>query len=307
MSVKLMAMVFDDYPGPPLEKLTALAVADHADHDGGRIWPTIAALAAKTGNSERTIQRHLQSMQDRGWLELVRASSGRGSVNEYRMPIERIKGVTVTPFSDPERVTPASPFSEKKGDNGDTKGCQPRHERVTTATNIVCESPTTRQEPSTTAASNSKNDFPENFHNDFETTWRSYPHRAGSNPKRRAFKAWQARRREGTSATEMHSGTLRYAEFCKQTGKLHTEYIMQAATFFGPDKRFAEPWTLPSTTGGTHATRQPVDNSAIGQIRAANERARQREAAERGGDSPAVGAHGDDLRPPLEGEFRFDR
>lgn len=146
MSVKLMAMVFDDYPGPPLEKLTALAVADHADHDGGRIWPTIAALAAKTGHSERTIQYHLRRMQDRGWLVLVRAASGRGSLNEYRMPVDQIKGAPAAPFSVPERVQPAAPFTENKGAAHDTKGCRSRHERVHHSVNIVCEPST---EPST--------------------------------------------------------------------------------------------------------------------------------------------------------------
>jgi Domain of unknown function (DUF4373) len=52
--------------------------------------------------------------------------------------------------------------------------------------------------------------------------------------------------------------------------------------------------------GGNHATRQPVDNSAIGQVRAANERARQRENTNRQPDAPNLGANDNDVRPPLE-------
>jgi hypothetical protein len=47
----------------------------------------------------------------------------------------------------------------------------------------------------------------------------------------------------------MIEGTRRYAEFCKSTGKVGTEYVMQAATFFGPDQRYLEPWTLPASAG----------------------------------------------------------
>lgn len=60
-------------------------------------------------------------------------------------------------------------------------------------------------------------------------------------------------------------------------------------------------WETNEYSGGNNATRQPVDNSAIGQVRAANERARQRESANRQPDAPSVGAHDDDVRAPLEG------
>ena len=42
-------------------------------------------------------------------------------------------------------------------------------------------------------------------------------------------------------------GARRYAEFCRVTGKLETEYVMQAATFFGPDRRYLEAWAAPAT------------------------------------------------------------
>ncbi len=134
---------------------------------------------------------------------------------------------------------------------------------------------------------------------EFNAAWRIYPPRAGGNPKTKAFKAWTARLKQGAHHNELHDGTQRYSAFCVATGKTHTEYVMQASTFYGPEQRYAESWAPPA--GGNHATRQPVDNSAIGQVRAANERARQRENANRQSDAPSVGAHDDDVRPPLEG------
>lgn len=81
---------------------------------------------------------------------------------------------------------------------------------------------------------------------DFEDAWSIYPKRAGSNPKGKALKAWSARRRAGDSAEDMKAGVIRYAKFARDTGKEHTEFVMQAVKFFGPDRHFAEPWNPPN-------------------------------------------------------------
>jgi hypothetical protein len=43
----------------------------------------------------------------------------------------------------------------------------------------------------------------------------------------------------------MLDGVRRYAAFCRATGKTGTEYVMQAARFFGRAEEYAEPWTVP--------------------------------------------------------------
>ena len=90
-----------------------------------------------------------------------------------------------------------------------------------------------------TTASNESNE-------NFENVWNFYPKRAGSNPKSKALKAWNARVKQGEDPQSMHDGAWRYMEFCAKTGKEHTEYVKQAATFFGPDKHYLELWELPS-------------------------------------------------------------
>lgn len=82
---------------------------------------------------------------------------------------------------------------------------------------------------------------------EFERLKAIYPKRAGSNPWPRALKAIHARLREGYGWLDLTEGLERYAEFVRTTGKERTEYVMQAATFFGPEERFLEPWTLPAT------------------------------------------------------------
>ena len=73
-----------------------------------------------------------------------------------------------------------------------------------------------------------------------------YPKRAGGQPWPRALKACNARLTQGSTWSEMLEGARRYQRFCSETGKIGTEFVMQAATFFGPDKRFLEHWDLPS-------------------------------------------------------------
>lgn len=99
-----------------------------------------------------------------------------------------------------------------------------------------------------------KNSYPE----DFEFAWCIYPKRAGGNSKTEAFKAWNARIRDGTTAAELIAGVKRYAAFCEATSKTGTEYIKQAATFFGPGKHYAETWEAPQQ-GATQPGKSRID------------------------------------------------
>lgn len=106
MSIKVMTMVFDRYPEGGNERLLALAMADHARDDGTRIWPSVAELARKTMQSERTVQRQIAKMVSRGWLEVVRSATGRpGDTNEYRVCPAWVAGGEL-PTGD--RLTPVS-------------------------------------------------------------------------------------------------------------------------------------------------------------------------------------------------------
>ncbi|NKJ45850.1 hypothetical protein CIC12_03645 [Burkholderia sp. SG-MS1] len=80
----------------------------------------------------------------------------------------------------------------------------------------------------------------------FEQAWAAYPKRAGGNSKRDALKAWSARLAAGEHEDNMLAGTKRYAAFCAATGKVGTEYVKLASTFFGPARHFADEWALPT-------------------------------------------------------------
>ncbi len=83
------------------------------------------------------------------------------------------------------------------------------------------------------------------YTDDFMAAWSPYPKRAGNNSKIDAFKSFNARLKEGEDAQDMISGINRYAAYINATGKLKTEYVMMAATFFGPSKHYLQEWTLP--------------------------------------------------------------
>lgn len=68
MSIKIMAQVWD-LDLSPTEKLILLAYTDHADHDGGNIYPAVKTIATKTGLSERSVQLMTRSLEKKGYLE----------------------------------------------------------------------------------------------------------------------------------------------------------------------------------------------------------------------------------------------
>lgn len=80
----------------------------------------------------------------------------------------------------------------------------------------------------------------------FSQAWEAYPRRAGTNSKSAAASAWSARIKEGVSPEAMFEAVKRYASFCDATGKTGSEYVLQAASFFGPQKRGWEGnWEIP--------------------------------------------------------------
>ncbi len=95
MSVKVMNMVWD-MPCPQeingeefrsAEKFVLMAFADHADDEGGRIWPSMATIARKTGYDERTVQRRVRLLEKMGLL-LEDGKAPRGT-RRWRIPLGR--------------------------------------------------------------------------------------------------------------------------------------------------------------------------------------------------------------------------
>lgn len=81
----------------------------------------------------------------------------------------------------------------------------------------------------------------------FESFKAIYPKRNGSNPWSKAFSAIKARLSEGEAWEDLLEGAQRYAAWCRATGKINTETVMQAVRFCGPAREFMAAWELPAT------------------------------------------------------------
>ncbi len=135
---------------PPNLAHVLLAMADIADHDGTRCYPSVAHLAWKCGYSPRQIQRTIQELRERGILLVVsHDAGGRGNATEYLIKLDHVerkipwkivkasgqnKGDTLSPLLNRKDDTldeKGCHAAQVKGDILDTKGRHLRHERVT--------------------------------------------------------------------------------------------------------------------------------------------------------------------------------
>ena len=79
----------------------------------------------------------------------------------------------------------------------------------------------------------------------FDYFKKQYPKRGGGQPWVKTRHAIHARLEENHQWKPIIDGVTRYAQFCADTNKIGTEFVMMAATFCGPDLHFNEPWTKP--------------------------------------------------------------
>lgn len=107
MSVKLMAMVFENEELGPTERLVLLSLADHAD-DEGRCYPSIARLMQRTGLKERAVQNNIKKLVEGGYVVIWRGG-GRGNANLYVVDASP-KPRTKNPVSDDENPAQETPF-----------------------------------------------------------------------------------------------------------------------------------------------------------------------------------------------------
>lgn len=114
MSVRMMTLVFEHYPNGGGERCLALALADCAHDDGSHVFPSVATLAHKSRQSDRTVQRQLQVMVGYGWLLVIREGGGRLKATEYRINPDWIADPAGFAFKS-EKGDILSPFSEAKG------------------------------------------------------------------------------------------------------------------------------------------------------------------------------------------------
>ncbi len=107
-----MSHAWKQGPDDPMERYVYLAIADNAN-DEGEAFPSLPTIAEKSKLSLSTIRRAIASMEDAGWLDVIRGrgagnrsqyhlkkvSEGKvseGNLSERKLSVRRKKGITET-------------------------------------------------------------------------------------------------------------------------------------------------------------------------------------------------------------------
>jgi len=96
MSIKVMSWVWEQ-DLPPLDKIVLMAIADHADDDG-YAWPGMKRIAEKCSMEKRTVQRHVEKLQEQQLLKVEsrQRTDGSSSSNGYTVVMNGTKEEGVT-------------------------------------------------------------------------------------------------------------------------------------------------------------------------------------------------------------------
>ena len=215
---------------PPLRKLIVFMLATYADPDGTSICPSLKTIAKLTGLDVRSVRRHVRALEAEGVLVQNKpASRTRGA--EFALMPDALK-----PDSGVRPCAPKPDSGPLKPDSGDTE--------TGLTSPPTCDDLKNLPEDTTARPSARQDRQRPQGQLDFEELRAVYPKRGGAQPWSRAVKAANKRIREGVRFNTMIEGARRYAGYCEATGKVGTEFVMQAATFLGPDQHYLEPWTL---------------------------------------------------------------
>ena len=118
MSVRVMSRVWEVDLEHGAQGLL-LALADHADDDGRRCYPSVPYLAWKTGYSESQVRRIMKQLRESGLIvPVANENGGRGNPVEYVIHLE--KGSKKPPFiPKQERVGPETHGADLEAEDDD--------------------------------------------------------------------------------------------------------------------------------------------------------------------------------------------
>ncbi|EAC0556293.1 TPA: GntR family transcriptional regulator [Salmonella enterica] len=288
MSSRILGNVWDACAAHDIKGAKLLIMARLADYsnDDGISYPSVETICRQLGLGESTVRSAISELEAAGWLSReFRRRGNRNSSNKYYLNAERLEMYArtekdkVKALKEEHRNRDSFHPPESEGSESDplkSEGSDSFHppesgkNGVFTLQNLDPDPQGLKHDPQV----NSKHDpqdigasadapaparsAKQDYSPEFETAWQAYPKRAGGNSKAAAFKAWKARLKDGVKPEDMLAGVKRYAIYCQTTGNTGTQYVRQAATFFGPDRHFEESWQTPSAPGGGRRNVLPV-------------------------------------------------
>ncbi len=210
----------------PRQLRVLLAVGQYTNAHGGGVWASQSTLAEDCGMDRAGVNKAMRALEARGYLRRVARFGDDGR------QLSSIVDIVLTDEATPPVVKSATPPVAS----------------VTTPPVAADATPPVVTDATQTTQENDPRERPNTAVPDpagFAEAWAAYPKRAGSNPRRDAVKAYAARLRAGASPADLLAGVHRYAAYIAATGREGTEYVQQAARFFGPSEPFREPWLPP--------------------------------------------------------------
>ncbi|WP_275261669.1 helix-turn-helix domain-containing protein [Citrobacter freundii] len=288
MSSKILGNVWDACAAHDIKGAKLVIMARLADYsnDDGVCYPSVETICRQLGLGESTVRTAIAELESSGWLRREsRRKGNRNTSNLYHLNADRLETLAriekdkVAALKQQRRAngfhpSDSEPSNSEPSDSGCSSGFHPSDSDkngVFTRQNLTPDPQVnskhdlqvnSKQESQDIGvcgkASSEHRSSKENYSNEFEQAWQAYPKRAGGNSKAAAFKAWKARLKDGVKPEDMLAGVKRYAAYVRTTGSVGTQYVKQAATFFGPDRHFEEAWQTPSAPGGGRRSALPV-------------------------------------------------
>ncbi|MDY0423956.1 helix-turn-helix domain-containing protein [Enterobacter rongchengensis] len=274
MSSKILGNVWDACAAHDVKGAKLVIMARLADYsnDDGVCYPSVETICRQLGLGESTVRTAIAELESAGWLRREsRRKGNRNTSNLYHLNADRLEALAriekdkVAALKQQRRAnsfhpSDSDPSKYEPSDSGCSNGFHPSDSDkngVFTRQNLTPDPQVnSKHDPQVNSkhesqdigvcgkASSQNRSSKENYSNEFEQAWQAYPKRSGGNNKLSAFKAWNARIKQGVKPETMLEGVKRYAAFMASEGKIGTSFVKQAATFFGPDKHFDEPWLV---------------------------------------------------------------
>lgn len=276
MSSKILGNVWDACAAHDIKGAKLVIMARLADYsnDDGVCYPSVETICRQLGLGESTVRTAIAELESAGWLRREsRRKGNRNTSNLYHLNADRLEALAriekdkVAALKKQRRTngfhpSESDPSKSEPSDSVCSNGFHPSDSDkngVFTRQNLTPDPQVnSKHDPQVNSKQESQDigvfgkaysenrSSKENYSNEFEQAWQAYPKRAGGNSKAAAWKAWKARIKDGVTTVAMLAGVNRYAAYVRATGSAGTQYVKQAATFFGPDRHFEESWQAPS-------------------------------------------------------------
>lgn len=288
MSSKILGNVWDACAAHDIKGAKLVIMARLADYsnDDGVCYPSVETICRQLGLGESTVRTAIAELESAGWLRREsRRKGNRNTSNLYHLNADRLEALAriekdkVAALKQQRRAngfhpSDSDPSKSEPSDSVCSNGFHPSDSDkngIFTRQNLTPDPQVnSKHDPQVNSKQESQDigvcskaysenrSSKENYSNDFEQAWQAYPKRAGGNSKAAAWKAWKARIKDGVTTVAMLDGVNRYAAYVRATGSAGTQYVKQAATFFGPDRHFDESWQAPAVAASGRSGGLPV-------------------------------------------------